>query len=563
MTNRKVFYLLLPLLSLALSGCGDRNGKALHQPPVKKKSDIDASAEWLLKKILETEKENQPLFLDGDTLLTSPFFLPIYRNLKHCFFFKRGMLTPLGDSLLKLITNLRTYGLIPQNYHRQVIESYISKIYNRKDSTWDVNAIIQAELQMQNAYFLIGAHLNKGRFFPDSTLLEWNPNKLDSNWSELLFKGLSTAQLPLFLDSLEPHCYPYKTLKQEMNLFIHRNLHKDWNSITFSNIEDTTIFLQNLKQRLIATSDYDSIRKGSDSLKLARGIKSFQKRMNLAPDGKLGKFTRQALGLSKEMMIRQMEMNLERWRWEKRKFPKLYVLINIPSAEAFVFEWAKKKKCDTLVLRSNVVVGKPETPTPILDSKINYLTIYPYWKVPFSIAWKEILPMLQRDTAYLRRNNFEVMGAHSKVVDARKIKWKKYNKTNLPYAFRQRIGADNSLGILEFNFNNKFGVYMHDTKSKIYFKTLYRFQSHGCIRLEKYEAMAKTIIRDDTLRIPYDSLNSWLSHTEQKKVSLRKTIPIFIRYFSTTADSNGLHQYLDIYRKDEKMIQMLYPKEKT
>lgn len=280
--------------------------------------------------------------------------------------------------------------------------------------------------------------------------------------------------------------------------------------------------------------------------------------MNLEPDGKLGKYTKQALAQNKELTIRQMEMALERWRWEPKEYPKKYFWVNIPSCDLHVFEWDKKQKKDTLVLLSNVVVGKPENQTPVLKSKINYLIVYPYWKVPFSIAWKEILPALQHDTSYLRRKGFEVIGAHGKVVDPRKIKWKKYNKTNLPYSFRQRIGEDNSLGVLKFNFNSRYGVYMHDTNSKKYFKTFYRWQSHGCIRLEQYYEAARFIIRDDTLKIPYDTLDAWLGKQEQQKINLRKQIPIYVKYFTAIADSLGLHRYIDIYRKDEQMMKMLY-----
>jgi murein L,D-transpeptidase YcbB/YkuD len=291
---------------------------------------------------------------------------------------------------------------------------------------------------------------------------------------------------------------------------------------------------------------------------LAEGIKSFQKKMNLDPDGKLGKQTRRALANNKETDIRQMEMALERWRWEPKEYPKKYFWVNIPSCDLHVFEWDKKKKKDTLVLLSNVVVGKPENQTPVLKSKINYMIIYPYWKVPYSIAWKEILPAVQADTSYLRRKGFEVIGAHGVPVDTRKIKWKKYNKDNLPYSFRQVIGEDNSLGVLKFNFNSRFGVYMHDTNSKKYFKTFYRWQSHGCIRLEKYYEAARFIIRDDTLKLPYDTLDKWLATPEQQKINLRKPMPIFVKYFSTIADSTGLHRYIDVYRKDEQMWRMLY-----
>jgi murein L,D-transpeptidase YcbB/YkuD len=214
------------------------------------------------------------------------------------------------------------------------------------------------------------------------------------------------------------------------------------------------------------------------------------------------------------------------------------------------------------VLESVVVVGKPETPTPELESKINYIQIYPYWNVPFTIAWKEILPMVQRDTSYLRRKNFEVVGANNTVItDIGKLNWKRYNKEYLPIRFRQRIGDDNSLGICKFNFRNKYGVYLHDTNSKRYFKTFYRFQSHGCMRLDKFYELARFLIREDTVEIPYDTLDVYLGRQEQQKIKLKRKqqLPIFVRYYTALTDSlNELQLYLDIYRRDEKLMKKIY-----
>ena len=187
------------------------------------------------------------------------------------------------------------------------------------------------------------------------------------------------------------------------------------------------------------------------------------------------------------------------------------------------------------------------------------MLIYPYWNVPYSIAWKEILPMVQKDTSYLRRKGFECVDYKGRVMDISKMKWKKYSKDYLPFKFRQRIGGDNSLGICKFNFHNKYGIYMHDTNSKKYFKTFYRYQRHGCIRLEEFIKTAKFLIRDDTLRIPYDTLMDYFLTTTQRQISIRKPVPIYIKYYTVRADdSTGLHMYIDIYKRDEKMMQLLY-----
>lgn len=559
------------ILLQILYSCSAEKPQEEKKVVVKKVQDVNKICSEQLADFCDDKKNDSILVLNKDVLLAWKYFRSLYIDKNKTLFSDKGKVNALGDSLFSIIKDARFYGLIPNDYHYGKIDSLRHNFFDTGNNTYDAYAIAKADMLLCDAYFKLGAHLNKGRFYPDSLLLEWAPAKLDTNWISILMKGLDSKNPRAGLDSLEPKHEGYVLLKQELRKYILENEKIDWDSISFYNITDTAKFYENLKQRLTITGDYDSTAKIptrkikstitkhiKDSLLIAEGIKSFQKKLNLEPDGKLGRYTKQALAQNKELTIRQMEMALERWRWEPKEYPKKYFWVNIPSCDLHVFEWDKKKKKDTLVLLSNVVVGKPENQTPVLRSKINYLIIYPYWKVPFSIAWKEILPAVQADTSYLRRKGFEVIGAHGVPIDPTKIKWKKYNKTNLPYSFRQRIGEENSLGILKFNFNSSYGVYMHDTNSKKYFKTFYRWQSHGCIRLEQYYEAARFIIRDDTLKLPYDTLDAWLAKPEQQKINLKKQMPIYVKYFTAIADSLGLHRYIDIYRKDEAMMKMLY-----
>ncbi len=547
--------------TLLFSACKEEPKKIeIEVKPVKKIEDLNKATLDSYKDILSQNKNDSLLVLETDTLISFPFFSAL-KSSNSILFFENCKLNPLGDTVLFYINNARLYGLYPNDYFSNKLKKIIPKIYDTINEDYYPALAAKAELLITDAFLKLGAHINKGRFNPDTALTEWHPAKLDTNWLSILRFGLNNKKVKNALDSLEPKHEGYTFLKYAFRKYLKENEQLNWDSVPVYSLSDTSKTLKLLlKERLLITGDYNDSLKVNDSLKLAKALKSFQKRMNLDPDGKLGKYTKQALQLSKEQTIRQMEMALERWRWEPKKYPEKYAIVNIPSANMNVYEWWKKKKIDTLVLRSNVVVGKPETPTPLLESKINYIIIYPYWNVPFTIAWKEILPMVQRDTSYLRKKNFEVIGARGEVVtDIGKLNWKKYNKEYLPIRFRQRIGNENSLGICKFNFNNKYGVYLHDTNSKRYFKTFYRYQSHGCIRLDKYYEMARFLIRDDTLNIPYDTLNTWLARPEQQKINLKKRLPIYIRYYTVQTDSvMNMKFFIDIYRKDEELMKKIY-----
>lgn len=551
----------ISLFILAFSACENKTENKIEKIEVKKVQNVNNEALHIIKQYYSNRLADSLLIIDSDTIFTFVFFEKI-RESKSLIFSNKGHITPLGDSLYSIIKNSRRYGLVPDEYRFHFLEKLKENFYDQKEDLYNVSNIAAFEVYLTDAYIRFGAHLNKGRFNPDTLLLEWNPEKLDPNWVSILTYGIKNNEISKAFDSLEPKHMGYKFLKKAMANYISENETLNWDSISFLNINDTVKFRQALKVHFINTGDYNDKPILNDSLKLALAIKSFQKKFNLEQDGKLRKYTKQALGLSKEYTIRQMEMALERWRWEPVKYPDKYAVVNIPSAEINVWERDKKKKVDTLVLNSKVVVGKPENQTPILSSKINYMLIYPYWNVPFNIAWKEILPMVQKDTNYIHKHNFEVVNGRGEVVsDLSKLRWKKYNKDYLPVRFRQRIGNDNSLGVCKFNFNNKYGVYLHDTNSKRYFKTFYRYQSHGCIRIEKYIDLARFLIREDTLKIPYDTLNVYFGRQEQKKINLRKPLPIYVRYFTAGADSNLLLQLnLDVYKLDQQMIKMTYKK---
>ena len=558
---------------LYFTACKNESNDTTKKVEVKQPQNVNAETLKIIEGYYNNSIGDTLLAINKDTLVTFSFFKRLRDN-KQLIFSDKGKLSKLGDTLYTIIKHARMYGLYPNDYHFKKLEQLNSEFYNKKEDAYNVTAVAEAEVLFTDAYLKFGAHLNKGRFATDTILLEWKPKKLDSNWVEVLKMGLEPASMRKALDSLEPRHAGYHFLKQAIRNYIAENEKLNWDTISFRNITDTIKFKEDLKQKLIKTGDYNDTLKLNDSLKLATAIKSYQKKFNLEPDGKLGKLTRQTLSLSKEQTIRQMEMALERWRWEPTKYPERYAIVNIPSAEINVYEWDRKHKEDTLVLNSRIVVGKPETQTPTLKSKITYMLVYPYWSVPYTIAWKEILPMVKHDTNYLHKHNFECINYKGEVVPPSKLNWKRFSKEYLPVKFRQRIGDDNSLGICKFNFNNKYGVYLHDTNSKRYFKTFYRYQSHGCMRLEKFVELARFLIRDDTLKLPYDTLNAYFARPEQKQINLRKPLPIYVRYYTANVeiakDKKGrpkknpqnedkkLNVFIDIYKKDEQMIKLIY-----
>lgn len=533
----------IPLLLLFFNSC-NRNTEV----KTVKASATQELAKEVAAELSEKLTSDTVITLDSKLLSTYRFFKPNYSD--KLLWFDQSKLNANGDSLFRLIEKSVYYGLNPEDYYFSQIKNSLDSIPVDKKYV-NVNKLVKADLLLSNAYYLMGAHVNKGRFYPDSLLLQTNFAKLNRGWDSLLWAGYTKKNLRASIDSLEPKNYNYRMLKKELAAILNNPLLYQFDSIPFISDKDSARKQQLIVKNLIRQGFYDTLSTDNDSLRMAKALDKLQRKWYIQPDGKLGKYTKQALSYNREKVIKQISMAMERWRWEK-PFPERYAFINIPAFWLTVFEK------DTVVMQSAIVCGKPETQTPLLSSKINQMLIYPYWNVPVSIATKEILPAVKRDTTYIRRKNFEVLGKGDQVLDYTKVPWRTYSADYLPVRFRQRIGDDNSLGVVKFNFFNPYGVYLHDTNSKRYFKTSSRAQSHGCIRLEKFVEFADFLIRDDSVHYTHDSLQVYFAKQEQRKLALKKPLPIYTRYYTAHADSTGLKLYIDVYRKDEEMMKLIY-----
>lgn len=215
-----------------------------------------------------------------------------------------------------------------------------------------------------------------------------------------------------------------------------------------------------------------------------------------------------------------------------------YILVNIPEAEAVYY------KNSLPVLKMRTVPGKKTNPTPTISSYITSIVTFPTWNVPFKIAGDEILPKVQKDENYLEQHNFDVVDAKGNVLNDSELDWKSYTAKNFPYFFRQSTGSDNSLGVLKFNLQNPFSIFLHATSNPAAFKKDFRFLSHGCIRLEKPFELANAMLRG---KLNIQELKNGKKHTESKIIKLPAKIPVFIIYVPLTVVGNKVTFLPDVY----------------
>ncbi len=546
------FYFLLSVLF----SCND--GKGTHvdvsdKEIVEKPEEINARAEDVIQGTLKSLMQDSLDLQDSFRIKNVPVVQFLYEQRSYQpIWSAKGKFTAQGDSLFALIRKGERFGLFPADYNLTKLERLRTQLIgdtSSKEKKLDASLWAYSDMLLTADFLQAIKDSKVGRLLPDSVVA-----KDTTLTHEFFLKALhyyGTSSNTNFIAQLEPQHTDYLQLKMALQAFLDSAHFKNYTLIrTMDSTKIPSFLLKRLSEEdstIIAGSTPDSIR-------VSDAIKRYQKRTGSKADGKItAALVNKLNNTDREKFIR-IVINLDRYK-QLPPLPEQYIWVNIPSF------YLQLKDNDTLVLKSRVVVGKPLTKTPIITSAISDMITYPKWTIPESIIKKEILPGLKKDTGYTIRRGYTLVDTAGNEVNPYLVNWAKY-KNSIPYKVVQGSGDDNALGILKFNFPNKYSVYLHDTNQRYLFSKSSRALSHGCVRVQSWEALAKFILRNDstytTNGVPVDSMMSWLSTKQKRYIPVRKPIPVFIRYFTCAVNDGKLLFYEDIYDEDKRIREKIF-----
>ena len=247
-----------------------------------------------------------------------------------------------------------------------------------------------------------------------------------------------------------------------------------------------------LRQRLVAEAylPFEEIMAEAPEVfddNMIGALKTFQARHGIAPSGKVDERTRAELNITARARLQTLRENYPRVGEYALDLGSRNILVNIPSAQLETVEDGRVRS------RHNVVVGKLERPTPSLKSVVSDINFNPYWNAPASIVQKDLVPKFLKDPTIFEQMNIRIFdGVGGPEIDPYTVDW-----ANTPpdrYHFRQEPGESNALATMKINFSNKFMVYMHDTPHRELFGSNARFESSGCVRVDKVSTVVDWIL---------------------------------------------------------------------
>ena len=460
--------------------------------------------------------------------------------------FQRVWTRPLQASFLGLVRRAYEHGLNPADYHFSTINELHADAVESQST--------DAEILFTDAFLLYASHFLNGKLNPEEVEGEWQAVRREGNAKSFLKKCLASGNIEAHFRELEPENVSYHGLLEALKKY--REIQKNGGWDLFEAGE--TLKPQMAGARVTALKHRLSIEgyflmEGNPNdvytQDLSEAVREFQKHHGLEVDGNVGKQTLASLNIPVSSKIAQIRANMERLRWISQDMGAHYVFVNIADFTMKVY------RGDTLSYQQNVVVGKPFRKTPVFSDLMTYFVLNPYWTVPPTILFNDVLPEVKKDINYLKVKNMKVLKG-SEVVDPQTIDWSKLSRSNFPYTIRQDPGPTNALGAVKFMFPNKYNIYIHDTPSKELFNRPDRAFSSGCIRLNKPMGFVDYLITD----IPdwnSEKVDNTLKTGKDKTVMLKRPINVHILYLTAWADDSGVQFRNDVYQRDAAVIEAL------
>lgn len=241
------------------------------------------------------------------------------------------------------------------------------------------------------------------------------------------------------------------------------------------------------------------------------------------------------LGLSPEDQQR-LRLNLDRARLLPGAWTH-HIVVDAASARLWYYQAGRQEGT------MKVVVGMPQTQTPMIAGMVRYAIVNPYWNVPADLAQNKIAPKILAGRS-AKSMGFEVLSdwsAAPRELDPATVDWAAVAAGQQEVRLRQLPGRGNSMGRVKFMFPNENGIYLHDTPDKELFAEQDRHFSNGCIRLENAAKLGKWLLGK--------SVTAGSKQPEQT-VFLPVPVPVYVTYFTATPTERGVGFLKDVYARD-------------
>ncbi|GAA5315864.1 MAG: hypothetical protein AseanaTS_10690 [Candidatus Pelagadaptatus aseana] len=514
----------------------------------------------------------------------------IYRNNRYQMLWFNGyQLSDNGQQLIQQLLESSADELFDYQYHLAYIQQRLHTLQTQPREVTALDALmtdafVAYMLDILNGKMALSGYsseayeqsasgplkpvsLNRTTHLQDPLPLDTRQQRQDI--VQLLQQNQGAEQIAEVLQGLIPQHQEYQRLRQAFNRYQTMVSDNNWLKLQQRSqlvLGDRHPQVAQMRALLTQTGDYQPATRAQEQrwslspediqddnqqletfdLALEQALKRFQARHGTKVDGVLGRHTRKLLNITPNFRLRQIALNMKRWRELPRDLGERYIWVNMTDYTLQLIHQGQVE------LDMRVIIGKEYRKTPVMSESIHSLVLNPHWNVPHRIAVNDLLPQIKQDPDYLIRRRFNVFrGWNDKTPEnIDNIDWNRFSRRNFPYRLQQKPGQGNALGRIKFVIPNDQSIYLHDTSNPQLFERDIRTLSSGCVRVEKPFELANALIRGSQHWNP-ERLQQNLGGDKTRYVKLPEPIPTYLFYQTVWVDEDEVvHFRDDIYQGD-------------
>lgn len=439
-----------------------------------------------------------------------------------------GVIKKRADALVDALVNATTDGIRIDSYALFHLAGSLDTLRHTDKPT--ALQLARTDLLLTTAYTALSEDYLTGQVDPSSVAQSWHIDPQEEHVDSSLVRSLRDKDLAAAIARMRPQDYDYDMLRRKLGDYRAIVSSGGWPVIPAGKSlkagdTDAPARLQALRARLRAEGfKFDSAAPNLFDASLAAAVAQFQSHHAIGVDSALGTETLDALNVPATFRVSQIAANLERYRWLPRDLGDKYIVVNVPAFRLDGYENGKK------TIDMKVIVGMEfeGRATPVFSDKMEFVVFRPFWNVTPDIAAKEFFPKYGTNLP----EGYETYNEKGKL------------------RIRQRPGDKNSLGLVKFMFPNDFNIYLHDTPADNLFKADVRAFSHGCIRLEKPDALAQWVLGWDASKVR----QAMETGPDNRTVNLPAKIPVYIVYTTSYVRDGQLWFGNDLYKRDDQLV---------
>ncbi|MCW7540571.1 L,D-transpeptidase family protein, partial [Aquabacterium sp. A7-Y] len=302
---------------------------------------------------------------------------------------------------------------------------------------------------------------------------------------------------------------------------------------------------EQLRERLATSADLNPVaaaaRRGRPfEASLAEGVRRFQARHGLHPDGWVGPATLTELNAPVERRIDQLRINLDRLRQVAQDLGSDYLLVDLVGMQASLHLAGR------VVWSSRLEVGQRYLQTPSFRATLMGVVLNPSWTVPAAVARDALLPRLAQRPEQLRALGLKVVDGAGQELSPSQVDWPSRRGESFPYALVQPPGPGNPLGRLKFLLPNAHSVFLHDIPAKRGVpagNALTLALAQTCIGIERPHELA-VLLLDQPGSWSLNGLRDEIERGDTRTVPARRKVPVLLLNVTARVDERGVARFL-------------------